>query len=716
MLQSFSPCHSRLRRRLPGKSVLALALVAALAANGAVHAGHTDEIPGQDTTDTADDRIGGVPQQAPDADATELDSVMVTARRHEERMVDVPISMSAMTGVEIERLGLKNVADVISMTPGAASISNGGGFTQVQLRGVSTSLGGNANGYYLDGVPFTGVTVPWYPDARSWDIDRVEVLKGPQGTTFGEGSMGGTVRIITRKPVFNEVEGAIDLSGSSTRGGGNGWGTKAMVNLPLVEDKLALRLDGTNETVAGWIDDAKTGKKNINENRIKTGRVKLRYAPTDRLDINFSYWKYWLRADDGSNQALDDMTAPSYSSAYAPWDVKTAVATYDFDESQLFYAWGESGLLQSSHGTIIPDQEYDSRIDLNVRTQELRWSSTGERTLDWTVGYYLRKAERADQSRIGDMAPSGSKQTNDGYAVYGETILKLPDPRWSVTTGLRYFSDDVHARSSSEDDAVTMNARFSSWNPRLGLSFKSSEDTLYYVSAAKGFRSGQLQPITSYVLAQGAGLDLPVQIDPDSITTYELGAKSQFDDGRLVVEGDVFYSDWKKVAVRVPLNETFNGLINSRGTRNRGVEFNLTYSPTPSLTLQLGGSYIDAVYVADIPDTPLNKGTPVYNVPKKTLDGSVGWRHPVGQGLDFVAHGALMYSSARETPLTDGTPGDSITRVDARAGIESLSGWALYLFGNNLTNEDGAVDARYMDGTATRLQPRTMGVQFRYNY
>ncbi|MGN6224213.1 TonB-dependent receptor plug domain-containing protein, partial [Pseudoxanthomonas sp.] len=114
----------------------------------------------------------------------------VTARRRDERQIDVPIAMTAVTGEQIDAMGISKIAEIIGMTPGAGAVDNGMGFLQVQIRGVSSSLGGNDNGYYLDDIPFTGVTVPWYPEVRSWDIDRVEILKGPQGTLFGEGSMG----------------------------------------------------------------------------------------------------------------------------------------------------------------------------------------------------------------------------------------------------------------------------------------------------------------------------------------------------------------------------------------------------------------------------------------------------------------------------------------------------------------------------------------------
>lgn len=691
----------------PARAALCLGIATALLFASGVHAQEGSDNTSATPTEDAQPKAEGV---------KDLGSVTVTARKRTERQLDVPIAMSAVTGEQIDAFGITNVAEIIAMTPGAGSVDNGGGFTQVQIRGVSSSLGGNDNGYYLDEIPFTGVSVPWYPEARSWDIDRVEILKGPQGTLFGEGSMGGTVRILTRKPDFNVFEGAIEASASTTQGGSDGWGGKAVVNIPLIDDRLAARVAVTDEKLSGWTDDNNTGDKDINEQRVKTGRVKVRFAPVEQWTMDLAYWKYKSEAPGGGNGALDDLTTNSFYSNDDEWHTASFVSTYDFGGSELFYSFADAELDYANDGMLNPTTTYVSNINLQVRTQELRWSSTGDRTVDWTVGYYLREAERNDASQVGGAPPSRSTQTNDAYAVFGEVTVKLPDPRWAVTGGIRYFSDDVDAISVSTTRTSTLDAKFDSWNPRVSLSYKPQEDTTLYASAARGFRSGQLQPISSILLAEANGVELPSTISPDSITTYEVGAKSLFLDGSLLVEGAVFYSDWKDVAVRVPITSTINGLTNSKGTENKGVEVNVVYTPTASLMLQVGGSIIDATYVADVPGTPLNKGTDVYNVPRNSFTASAAYSWDVAADLRGVVRSGVVYDSARETALTAGSPGDEITMLDARIGLESDNGWSAFLYGENLTNEDGALNARTTLGVANRLRPRTYGVVFRYSF
>lgn len=657
-----------------------------------------------------------------------LGTITVTARKRDERQLDVPIAITAVTGEQIEAQGLSNVVDVINSTSGASSIDTGGGFTQVQIRGVSSSLGGNDNGFYVDETPFTGVTVPWYPDTRSFDIERVELLKGPQGTLFGEGSMGGTVRILTRKPQFNEFGAGVELDASSIADGGDGWGAKAYVNVPLIDDRLALRVTGTDETTPGWVTNSVTGEKDVNESDIRTWRAKLRFAPTERWNIDLSYWKYELETDAAANRAYDDMTNSSFLSSDNDWDSTSATSSYDLGESQVVYTFSDGNISFPQIGELAPGLPLTAVIEVGVRTHELRWSSTGERRFDWTVGYYLRDAERQDAIDVPGLLSSNSRQTNDSHAAFGEVTLKLPNPAWAVTAGLRYFEDDVDAVDTAANGSTsTLNGKFDSWNPRVSLSWKPGENTTFYASAAKGFRSGQLQPIGSIQLAALFGIELPSVIDADSIWTYEVGAKAVLAEGMLLLEGAVFHSDWKDVAVRVPITPQINGLTNSDGTTTNGVEVNLVYQPLRDLTLQLGGSWVDATYSADVPGTPLFDGTPVYNVPKTSFDGSAAYGWDIGARLRGVINGNVHYDSARETSLTAGSPGDPITLANLRVGLESVAGWAVYLYGNNLSDEDGAIDARgptesdangnfLRFGPANRPQPRTFGVMVRYAY
>lgn len=645
----------------------------------------------------------------------DLSEVTVTARKREEREVDIPIGMSVISGEELEAAGITNVGDALLTSPGVAAFDAGGGFSYVQVRGASARQGSNETGYYLDDVPFDGVTVPWYPDTRSFDIENVQVLKGPQGTLFGEGSIGGTVVVTTRKPELDAFHAKVNASVSSTQGGTNGWGGKAMVNVPLVSDKLALRVAGTDEKTSGWLHNRDTGQDDINWQRIQTGRVKLRYAPTERLTVDLAYWKYKNHSPGGFDYAYEDMSVDTYYDVHSDWDSGNLRAQYDFDESQLLYVYSNGGLGRNLSGVNL-GLAHRSTIDIGVHTNELRWTSTGEHTFDWTVGAYQRHAERTDSYDDEGYDPSHSSQLNKSSALYGELTWNFAT-QWSASLGARYFKEKVDAFDSTTTQVNSLKHTFSHTSPKATLTFHPTRDSSLYASVANGYRSGQLQLINSIILAGQLGLDIPSSTKPDQIWSYELGYKTVMADGRLSLDSAIFYTNWKDVPIYFPLQGgAVYALLNSGGTTTKGAELGLTWVPNGSWTFQFSSSYVHAVYDRTEPGTNFHKGTPVFNVPKLQLTGSAAYNWPVGDSLYGVARADVSHFSRRETSSTaEGLPGDPITRVSAKVGLESVNGWSAYLYGENLSNDKGAVDPPY-EGQATRLRPRTFGLELTYSY
>ncbi|MEJ0035255.1 MAG: TonB-dependent receptor plug domain-containing protein [Gammaproteobacteria bacterium] len=172
-------------------------------------------------------RGAGAARKNRNAEGTpDIEEVVVTARKREETVFDVPMAVSVLTGISLEQRGAASLTDVLQDVPSLNAIDFGNGLPSINLRGISTEAGSNEVGYYLDELPLAGIRVPLKPDVRAWDIERVEVLRGPQGTLFGEGSMGGTIRTITRDPQFNEWQTQFAMQGSHTEGGGFNEGYK----------------------------------------------------------------------------------------------------------------------------------------------------------------------------------------------------------------------------------------------------------------------------------------------------------------------------------------------------------------------------------------------------------------------------------------------------------------------------------------------------------
>jgi iron complex outermembrane receptor protein len=665
---------------------------------------------------TSAGRPGGAPsvaERAISAARTQnLATVVVSARRRDERWIEVPLAVSVADAGTLEKLGITNAADVLHLMPGVTAVDAGGGLMQVQIRGISSSLAGNDNGYYFDDAPFSGVTVPLHPDTRVFDLDRIEVLKGPQGTLFGEGSMGGTVRIFTHAPELNRFGIHAALAGNSTQGGAYGRSGKVMLNTPLVPDQLALRVVATNERLPGWID-VSDGDRDINEQRIQTERVRARWAASDRWMTDASFARSTTRAPGGDYGANDGLQSTGVLGLRMESQSSTLATHYDFTASRLSLLHSTAQMADGLSGVFDPATSVEGWLHINTDNTEVRWASTRGSTWDWLLGFAHREANRSEDLRINGILIEGT-QVNRADAAFGEVTFRPAAP-WSMTAGLRYFAEDVMTRDNSEQHGGELDASFHRFMPRFSVSRQVSSQQLLYASVATGFRSGQMQPVYSLLRAREVGVELSGTLSPDTLVSYELGVKQVLAEGRLRMQWAMFYSRWRGLPVRVPIDDTFNGLINSDGARIRGTELDLRYTPYANLDLSFSATYVHARYAADVPGTALREGTPVYNVPPLSLAGTVSYAWRLSDKTLSVA-ASSRYNSRRKTGLVVSSGGDSIAEVNLRAGLEFPGGWAWYLQADNLTNEDGAVDGRTTFGRATRLHPRSVGLELQYRY
>lgn len=653
-----------------------------------------------------------------------LNPILVTARLQEERMLDVPIAMDVTGNKAMTRHGATSVVDVLGQSPGVSAYDYGLGITNVSIRGIATTLGGNANGYYLNELPFTGVTVPLAPDVRAWDLDRVEVLRGPQGTLFGEGSMGGTVRIFTNRPQMGRFGFSGQLSGSATAGGGPSTGSKVMLNVP-VGDSLALRVAATSEQLVGWVDEVQPARRNINSSKIDTTRLAVRVDPTERFRIDASYWTYAANIK-GDNEAADGQRAPLNRLAGGTRSELTGIsATYELDRVSLLYAFSTNDFTLPMSGPFYGGV-LDASVRLKIRTHEMRWGSSSSERLKWTVGLYRREALRNDAVifEVRDIDSRSSAQLT-GSAMFGEVSYRPESVPVELTFGLRKFRDRLKSQDANFRALLPpVKGTFKALNPRYGLAWFVSPGWQIYASATRGFRSGQGQAGASVVLAKSMGVDLPSTLAPDSIWSYELGSKAVLLDRCLVLEGAIYRSDWKDFAVRVPLGSTgLNGLLSSPGTRTHGVETSAKYFAAPNLSLNVHGSYVRGRYAGAVAGTSIVKGTRTDEVPPITWGGSVDYLLGSIAGWSSHLSSSYLHSAKRMSFTTrNSKPGDTINALNLHLAFEK-GPWAVSLFADNLTNDGGAVSARTLEVesetkqryTAYRLRPRSIGIEVRYS-
>src|SRR5882757_814202 len=364
----------------------------------------------------------------------ELAEVVVTALKRNTRIQDTPIAISAVTGDSLERAGNTDFTQLTRTAPSLRIVDSGPGQRRVLIRGIQAS-GEPTVGVYYDESPVSGSVgttsdaASSTPDFRLFDVERAEVLRGPQGTLFGAGSMGGTIRVIFQKPKMNEFEAAASTDGQIVEHGKAGGSMDAMVNLPVIEDKVAVRLVGFYQKYAGYVDNNRLGLTNINDGHSTGGRALIRITPIDRLTVDLA--AYYQDMATGSPRWVLETGQPWVTNARAEsgnfdtdrifavtahYDLDfaaiTGVSSYfdrnkitDGDVSNTFLgrdtaAGCKTYLTKSRNCT---SDELSSYL-VNTRelfasslyqpqyvhdfTNELRMSSAGVERFNWTVGVY----------------------------------------------------------------------------------------------------------------------------------------------------------------------------------------------------------------------------------------------------------------------------------------------------------------------------------------
>ena len=676
-----------------------------------------------------------MPAFAQDADSGPLlEEIVVTAQKREERLLDVPIAISAFTDSALTDAGAMQLSDFLQTAPGVGIVDNQSGTQNIQIRGINSTFGNAPVGYYLDELPFSLIGNTQVPDVRTYDLERVEVLRGPQGTLYGDGSIGGTIRILTHEPDLDAFGGSAELMGSSISDGGDNFAARGMLNLPVAEGVAGFRLVATREEFGGWIDNTTTGVSDQNERDVNNYRGKFRWMPTERLDIVLSAWRM---EQDGAGDAnsyqdrtVDDAAAADYDTEY---DLYSATIRYSFDSVELVSATSAMDYTGNSTtliGGLFPFTDLTSQ---DILSQEFRLASTGSDTFRWTAGLFYRDMDRETNAALPDFGFTQALDLDsEAWAVFGELTWTLLDQKLDVTLGLRYFEDDrllvedidpfLLGIIQSIDPTYTgrVAEKFDTTNPRLNLSYRFADDWMVYGNVAKGFRTGQPQPAISLGLAILNGVEIPTGIDPEDLWSYEVGTKGTFLDGRASLEAAVFFNDWDKLQVPVLVAPGVNALLNAGTAETQGLELAMTFVPVNDLELRFGGGYTNAEFTETVAGTGIVSGERVPGVPETTLFAGGTWRWPMFTSLNGFLNGNVQYADERTDALSGSSPSDTTTRVDLRLGLEGRA-WGVYLFGENLTDEDGAINPVPLnlfgtDGPATRFRPRSVGLQVRASF
>ena len=712
-----------------------------------------------------------------------LEEVIVTAQKRAQNLQDIPIAVSAFSTADIERRNVSNIAQLADFTPNVifdttTSISGLSSGAAVFIRGIGQIDFGLTTdpgvGTYVDGV-YMSRSVGGVLDTL--DIERIEILRGPQGTLFGRNTMGGALNITSQRP-GREFGGLAEL----TLGDYDRIDVRAAVDLPL-GDTLGLRLAASSKQRDGYVDRLLVGDALGDENR-QSFRASLLWTPSDRFEV-YATADYAQIDEASAGSVLAGITqAPNvivynlfdapgnhvpgfgdgipYDERFITHDPDTTYAdgptgtNLDIGGAALTLIWSLEPLeiksitaYRTTSGEFFRDPDNSPLVithtsnpdyDHEQLTQEFTFTGEAGR-LEYVAGLFYLTEEGTDNVFV-PLAPSLGFITNladidnESAAVYGQATWHVTD-QWRLTGGLRYTEDDktftpfqrilFGAAGPAPGVSVplipddTVDARFDQATGRLAVEFKQNDEALYYASFTQGFKSGGFN--FRYVVPR----DEALAFDPETVDSYEVGFKWQGAEDRLRLNANVFFMDYEDIQVQV--FEVGGGpLTQNAGTAEiRGAELELMAVPTPPLNLSLALGYTNAEYTDLNPPTTdlaasLTLDAWLPNTPEWTASASAEYTVPVAWGslafrIDY-SHTDDLYNDAQNSPFLFQDAYDLWnTAIRYTSPTEA---WEVSLFGTNLGDERYITsgDSNFGLGfhEANYNRPREFGVTVRRHF
>jgi iron complex outermembrane recepter protein len=676
------------------------------------------------------------------SEQTDLDEVVVTAQKREQRAQDVPISLSVMSGADLDKSSIQSVTDALSLVPGVAVNTTGqGGETILTVRGVTASgalfAGPSPIGYYLDSVPFGLVRSAVEPDASTYDLNRVEVLRGPQGTLYGASALNGVVRVITNDADLNEFDFKGRTGLSTTDGGGGNYRGDMAVNLPIIEGALAARLVVGEEHDSGWIDTPI--QNNANDSDRKDVRLKITAQPTSDLTIKLSAMHE--EANYGAPSEGTDDFSPStknqpIDSHYNAYDTKVDYQSQWFSVSSAtsYFTYYNSGSLDVAPGQDTPP--LTTLLTSRVFSEELDLNSKLEGPWRWSAGAFYRDAHDNTFQTLGDLIPAPVSQvdTSRSWAVFGEIGRRFMDNQLELSVGGRYFHDDVGLQQlilfgeAPGTPLINTKSPFDATTPRVVLTWFPAHEYTMYASYSEGFRSGFPQS----ELVQVAAPDL-APVKPDKLHNFEVGAKGNMLDNRLTFDAAVYYMKWDDIqqtlGITIPGSTAhIVASVNGQAASGMGVDFAVTARPIKGLALGLNFSWnglSEDSAVLSSGQLLFPSGSRIDSSPAYTAGANAQYSFPFSStGWTGQAEAILRYTSEQTTTAVSSGSGlppnvvesNTITTGRVSFSVSAPSHWRVMLYCDNVGNNRDVPLAQVTPYTSNSMQPRTTGVQVDYSY
>jgi iron complex outermembrane recepter protein len=702
---------------------------------------------------------------------TELAEVIVTATRRSESIQNVPSSITALTSNTLDQIKARDLNDFAGFVPGLSFASTGPSTNLLVIRGITTgSQLSSATGVYLDDIPLGASTsngVGYQSlNINAFDLNRIEVLNGPQGTLYGATSLGGTIRYIPNAPDLKSFGLEAGVEVSSTEHGHINHAYTGMVNLPIA-DIAAIRIDGYQVYDSGYAKDPVYGRDNQGWARSEGGRFALLLQPTDDLDIQLRASTQHIPSESADVGFRDpkthEPTYGTYDQAYPTFQPSNYSLTLYSAAINYNTPWAKFSSitgLQTNNGTSYTDNSltYDAALaafgaagdpwSLYVNTttkkftQEFRVASQENTVFQWLAGAFLSNEKTSETVDLFDNANPGGTffglspftsflpSTYREYAAYADANIFFTK-QLELGLGVRYsrqkqaYEETVSGLLATGSAAVltppVATSDQSVMTYLINPKFHITDDVMVYARAASGFRPGG----PNFVLSPGLGNPTYA---PDRLWSYELGEKATFLDKRATLNFDVYDILWKDIQVTVNVGGV-NQLENAGTARVTGAEMAFDYRILPALTLCGSAAYTDA----RLTSTPavIDVTTPGVRLPLSprfnfALIGTYDVDLP--GGYSGAVNVTDRWIGEREagfgTPISQQYTLASYNITDLNFSVRSPNHLEYGLFLRNVFDKAGEVSAniiplQYNPAAPVQVflaQPRTVGLSINYKY
>ena len=661
------------------------------------------------------------------------DIIYVTAQKRKQDLQKVPLSLAVFESDEILLSNFDSLSDYAFRTANFSFSNNGNRSRSIlAVRGVSdenVAATGTTVGFYLDEVSLNPTGGLRQNDLALLDLERIEVLRGPQGTLFGRNTIGGAINLVSRKP--NETLSAQLTAGVERY---STYFVQGHVNVPIADGIYVLgsamqrATDGfvTNSFLDQGFGNSQTG-----------GRVALRLEPTNALTIDLAAMRNVTRFDGLQSITEPDFDARNYDAPidFQPenkvesdlltarieyetpyFDIISLTAYNQFDRPEAF----------DGDGSPTPFATVSSFTTEESFSQELRLQSNGDDSrLIWTFGGFYGRTEDANSFEfvIGDPAnplqqiASSTEGTVENLAVFGELEFPILN-KLTMTLGARYSRDDVSLTNTAGEvfegpsDALT---------PKIGLLYQLNEDTLVYFTASRGYKPGGFD--TSFI-DDDLSDEITSSYDPETAWNYEIGVNASFFDNRLTSRATLFYLDWTDIQSTFFIGALgLNTLVTNAGAaRSIGAELELTARPTDELMFNVNLGLLDAEYT-DFDDTPQGDltGNTLPLAPTVSLSLVGEYRRDVVADYEGFFRTEYNYRSTQEGRNNNNAieRQPAVGLLNLRTGVRA-DFWELVLYGENVLDKRFFTNRRPgaapIPNTVTPAQPATWGLRATLRY